>query len=243
MTKKKKPLCYTTKDGKKICIPENPLEKIFDGHQKEDNIKSPWRIFKIMAEFVEGFEFLSRYGRAVSIYGSARCNFSHSVYNEATELAMWLAKDGFTIITGGGPGVMEAANKGAHEAGKASVGLNIQLPHEQRINTYVNQSRAFQYFFTRKVMLSIASEVYIFYPGGFGTLDEFFEMVTLIQTKKIDPIPIILVDKEFWTPLLSWIDEKLYQHNNAIDREDMDIYHLVADAEEAYKHIKKVLKY
>ena len=240
MPKKKKPLCFKTKAGKKICIPENPIEKIFeDGEDK----RSSWRIFKIMAEFVEGFEFLSTYGRAVSIYGSARCDFKHDIYNEATELAHWLSKDGFAVITGGGSGVMEAANKGAKEAGNPSVGLNIQLPHEQRINQYVTHSRAFDYFFTRKVMLSIASEVYVFYPGGFGTLDELFEMITLVQTNKIDPIPIILVDKEFWTPLLSWIEERLYEKNRAIDEEDMDIYHLVDNAEEAYKYIKRVLKY
>ena len=239
MPKKKKPLCFKTKDGRKICLKENPIEKVFD---EPDEIRSSWRIFKIMSEFVEGFEFLSQYGKAVSIYGSARCDLQHSAYNEATELAEWLAKDGFAIITGGGPGIMEAANKGAKNAGKPSVGLNIQLPFEQRINPYVTQSRAFHYFFTRKVMLSIASEVYIFYPGGFGTMDELFEMITLVQTKKIDPIPIILVDKDYWTPLISWIEETMYKQNKAIDKTDLDILHLVADAEEAYKYIKKVLK-
>ena len=239
MPKKKKPLCFITKSGKKICVPENPLEKIFDD---PDNIRSSWRIFKIMSEFVEGFEFLSQYGRAVSIYGSARYDLKHSIYKEATDLAEWLAKDGFTVITGGGPGIMEAANKGAKKAGKPSVGLNIQLSTEQRINPFVTHSRAFQYFFTRKVMLSIASEVYIFYPGGYGTMDELFEMITMVQTKKIDPIPIILVGKKYWTPLLSWIEETMYKENKAIGKADLDIYHLVDNAEEAYKYIKKVLK-
>jgi uncharacterized protein (TIGR00730 family) len=240
MPKKKNTVCFTTKAGLKICIPENPMEKIFE--DLDNNIRSSWRILKIMAEFVEGFEFLSKYGKAVSIYGSARCDLKHTIYNDATMLAEKLSKDGFTVITGGGPGIMEAANKGAKKTGKPSVGLNIELPNEQRINPYVTHSKGFSYFFTRKVMLSIASEVYVFYPGGFGTMDELFEMITLIQTKKIDPIPIILVDKEYWSPLLKWFEEKMYTKNKAIDKEDMDIYHLVEDAKEAHAYIKKVLK-
>lgn len=136
---------------------------------------------------------------------------------------------------------MEAANRGAYEAGGKSVGINIQLPLEQRINPYVKESIAFNYFFVRKLMLSYASEVYIFFPGGFGTLDEFFEMITLIQTKKSHPVPVILVDKKYWQPLLKWIDKVVYSKYNAIDKQDMDIYYLADDADEAFSLVKTML--
>ncbi len=206
---------------------------------REEQI-SPWRVFKIMTEFVSGFEFLKGYNRAVSIYGSARFGFDHSIYQEATKLSYRLAKAGYAVITGGGPGVMEAANKGAYEAGGKSVGINIKLPKEQRINQYVKESEAFEYFFVRRVMLAFASQVYIFFPGGFGTLDELMEMVTLVQTKKIRPIPIILINKEFWSPFLSWIRYDICDKNKAIDRRDLDIFHLVDTADEAYRLIKKL---
>lgn len=199
-----------------------------------------WRIFKILSEFVQGFELIRKYKKAVTFFGSARCGFDTGTYKEATKLASRLSKDGYAIMTGGGPGIMEAANKGAHEAGGASVGINIELDKEQRTNKYVKDSEAFHYFFTRKVMLSFAADMYIFFPGGFGTLDEFFEMITLVQTKKIPPIPIILVNKEFWTPLLRYIEEVIYKKNNAILKEDMNIYHLVGNADEAYQLIKKL---
>ncbi|MDP3724875.1 MAG: TIGR00730 family Rossman fold protein [Nanoarchaeota archaeon] len=201
-----------------------------------------WRIFKILSEFVQGFEFIRKYKKAVTFFGSARSSFDASVYKEAAELAARLAKDGYAVMTGGGSGVMEAANKGAYEAGGDSVGINIQLPKEQRTNKYVTDSEAFHYFFTRKVMLSFASDLYIFFPGGFGTLDEFFEMITLVQTKKIPQIPIILVNKEFWTPLLKYIEEVVYKKNKAIDKGDMYIYYLVDNADEAYQVIKKLTK-
>lgn len=205
-----------------------------------DDEISTWRIFKIMAEFVEGFEFLKKYDKAVTFFGSARAGFDHEVYREARELAYIFAEEGYAVITGGGPGVMEAANQGAVEANGRSVGLNIKLPFEQRINPYVREFETFYYFFTRKVMLSLASSVYLFFPGGFGTLDEFFELVTLIQTKKIPTVPIVLVNKEHWEPLLDWIEKVIYEKNHAISKEDMDIYHLVDTAQEAYAYVKSL---
>ncbi len=224
---------------KELCIHRSQLESLFEDARDEI---SPWRIFKIMSEFVSGFEFLRNLNKTVSIFGSARDGFDKRVYAEATRLAYLLSKAGFTIVTGGGPGIMEAGNKGAYEAGGPSVGINIKVQHEQRVNKYVKQSESFKYFFTRKVILSFSSQAYIFFPGGFGTLDELFEMVTLVQTKKIDPIPIILVNKEFWTPLLAWVESHLYKKNNAIKKEDMQLYHLVDNHEEAFRLIKKLVK-
>jgi uncharacterized protein (TIGR00730 family) len=200
-----------------------------------------WRIFKIMSEFVEGFEMIQKYDKAASFFGSARCELDDKLYKEATELGGLLAKDGYTVITGGGPGIMEAANRGAFQAGGKSVGLNIELPMEQKLNPSVHESMPFHYFFTRKVMLSFASDVYIYFPGGFGTLDEFFELVTLIQTKKINKIPIILYGKDFWDPLLKWIDASLVHKFATISKEDMGIFHLVDSVEEAHETITRLV--
>lgn len=203
---------------------------------------SPWRIFKIMTEFVTGFEFLRRYDRAATIFGTARCDADTSLYKEAEKLAYQLSKKGFVIITGGGPGIMEAANKGAYEAGGKSVGINIKLPFEQRTNPYVKESEAFSYFFVRKLMLSFASEVYIFFPGGFGTLDEFFELITLIQTRKIHPIPVILVDRSYWEPLLNWMKKNVLESYHTIDRQDLEIYTLVDNADEALSYVRTLME-
>ncbi|MEJ0053372.1 MAG: TIGR00730 family Rossman fold protein [bacterium] len=197
----------------------------------------PWRIFRIMSEFVEGFEILKRYGLAASIFGTARASFEHPVYQEAEELAAKLAKRGFAIITGGSKGVMEAGNKGAFQAGGASVGLNIHLPEGQGDNAYLTEKFEFEHFFVRKVMLTFASEVYIYFPGGFGTWNEFFEIVTLIQTKKIRRIPVVLVGKAYWTPLTELIRAHLYKEHKAIDEKDMDIYKVVDSVDEAYDYI------
>jgi uncharacterized protein (TIGR00730 family) len=209
---------------------------------KDFRASMQWRIFRIMAEFVEGFEFIADYKKSVSIFGSTRDNENtHKWYEEARKLGSLLAQEGFAVITGGGPGIMEAGNRGASEvAGGASVGINIQLPREQRVNPYVNHGKGFHYFFTRKLMLTYSAQAYVYFPGGFGTLDEFTEIVTLIQTKKIAThIPVILVGREFWELFDQWIKTVVLEHNQAIDPEDRQIYTIVDSAEEAMEIIRK----
>ena len=198
------------------------------------------RLVKILNEFQAGFEFLKRHPRAISIFGSERCGFESEVYQEAEELALKLAQAGFTVITGGGHGVMEAANRGAALAknGK-SVGLVIELPRGTHANRYIEESLSFHYFFARKTMLAFSSQAYVFFPGGFGTLDEFFELVMLIQTRKTRPVPIVLVGREYWQGLLKWIEETVWRSNSAISKGDMAIYELVDDAKGAYKMLEK----
>ncbi len=201
-----------------------------------------WRVFRIMAEFVDGWQFLADIGKSVTFFGSARFPEGTPWYEEARKLGKMLADAGFSVITGGGPGVMEGGNRGASEGGGTgdSIGLNIKLPFEQRVNPYVEKGIGFHYFFVRKVMLSYAAQAYVYFPGGFGTLDELTELVTLIQTKKISVhIPMILVGKEFWSPFLAWVNDTLLEKYQAIDKEDMQIYQLVDTAEEAFEIIKK----
>ncbi|MCF6149775.1 MAG: TIGR00730 family Rossman fold protein [Candidatus Kuenenia sp.] len=235
---KKKKQSLKKNSGKVKIIPDHRITGVIENHDKEI---SSWRLFKIIGEFVNGYEFLKKYELAASIFGTSRLGFHDKVYKDAQKLGYKLAMAGFAVITGGGPGVMEAANKGAFKAGGKSVGINIKLPHEQETNKYVQESIEFNYFFVRKLMLSFASEVYIFFPGGFGTLDELFEMITLVQTKKSKPIPIILVNKEFWKPLLDWIENQIYKENHAICKKDMDIFHLVDTADDAFLLVKKLI--
>ncbi len=207
-----------------------------DLFETDDAVQS-WRIFRIMSEFVDGFEILRKYGTAATFFGSARTRPGEPIYKAAEELAARLAKAGFAIITGGGPGIMEAANVGAFKVGGKSVGLNIELPMEQKLNPYVTETETFHFFFSRKVMLSFASEVYVYFPGGFGTLDELFELITLIQTKKISKIPVVLYGKEFWTPVLNFMKKELMKDFKTIDAEDLELMHLVDSVDEAYAYI------
>lgn len=202
----------------------------------------PWRVFQIMSEFADGFEALQKYGLAATIFGSARCSMGDDIYQSAEELAGKLATRGFTIISGGSHGIMEAANKGAYEAGGQSLGMNISLPNEQTSNGYLTDSVEFDHFFSRKVMLTFASEVYIYYPGGFGTMDEFFEILTLVQTKKINPLPIVLIGKEYWQPILDLIETHFAEKFKTISKEDMDLYQLFDSVDEAYEYIIENVK-
>ncbi len=198
-----------------------------------------WAIFKIMSEFVEGYEKMSRIKPCVTIFGSARTQSDHPNYKLAEQLGYELGQNGYGVITGGGPGVMEAANKGANRSGGASVGLNIDLPFEQNSNQYVDKDKnlVFDYFFVRKVMFVKYSQGFIVLPGGYGTLDEVFEALTLIQTDKIGRFPVILVGKAFWGGLVEWMETTLLQANNNIHAEDLDIFHLVDTPEEAIEII------
>ncbi|OPY76796.1 MAG: putative lysine decarboxylase [Syntrophorhabdus sp. PtaU1.Bin058] len=201
-------------------------------------LKESWRLFHIMAEFVEGFENLSEVRPAVTIFGSARCRKGDPLYEKTYHLAKLLAANGFNAITGGGPGVMEAANKGAKEGGAKSIGINIELPYEQRPNAYSNVRLSFRYFFIRKVMFLKYGMAYVVMPGGFGTLDEFFEAITLVQTKKMKPFPIILVDSSYWSGLLEWMKANLLGQEK-INEEDMDIFKVMDDPKEIVDYIKK----
>lgn len=201
-----------------------------------------WRILKIMDELVTGFDLLKKYRLAATFFGSAREHLNPRYYAEAEALAGKLAQSGFTVITGGAGGIMQSANKGAHDAGGNSIGLNIKLPHEQAGNPYATEEYTFNYFFTRRVMLSFASEVYIFFPGGYGTLDEFFEIATLVQTNKIKRIPIILYGAEYWNKLQSFLENEVLEAEKAIDAEDLKLYHIADDVDDAYEKILTLVK-
>lgn len=192
-----------------------------------------------MSEFIEGFQFLADLKKEVSIFGSTRFKEKNHHYKEARELARRLGKAGFTIVTGGGPGIMEAANRGAFEAGAPSIGLNIQLPHEQRTNRFVKRGMGFHYFFTRKVMLAYSAQAYIYFPGGYGTLSEFFDIVELVQTGKMERIPIICVGRDYWGALDGWIKEHILRVHHAINPADVNIYRIAKDVDEAYRMIVK----
>jgi uncharacterized protein (TIGR00730 family) len=209
----------------------------------ELQVSPSWRIFRIMSEFVEGFTFLAHIQRSVTIFGSARLPENNPYYQLARELGSRLAQEGYTVVTGGGPGLMEAANRGAAEAGGESVGINIQLPHEQRINPYVNQSISLHYFFSRKVMLDFSAEAYIFFPGGYGTLDEFFELITLIQTGKMsNQVPIILVGTAFWQGLEQWMQQVLYAQFHTINEADLHIWTLTDDVEQIVGQVQRCIE-
>ena len=244
---------YRSTKRETLNVPASKLPLVEEKHPDDFRSSFQWRILRIMAEFVDGWQFLADYKKIVTFFGSARFKEGDQWYDEARKLGKLLANDGYDIVTGGGPGIMEAANQGAHEIHEHngghlenhkkvgdSIGLNIKLPFEQRINAYVDKAVAFHYFFVRKVMLSYYAQVYVFFPGGFGTLDEVFEIVTLIQTKKISQhIPVILVGREFWAPLIQWINSGIYEQFQAIDKEDLSIFTVVDDADEAYKIIKR----
>jgi len=200
-----------------------------------------WRMFRIMAEFVDGFDAMSSINvPAVTVYGSARTGVDDKNYILAEQIGAELAKNGYGVITGGGPGIMEAANKGAAEAGGISVGLNIDLPHEQSPNPYANFELDFKYFFVRKVMFMKYSMGFICMPGGFGSLDELFEALTLIQTQRIKSFPIVLVGSEFWTGLVDWLQDKLLGNGN-ISSEDMFLFKVMDDVDEIIKYFNKTV--
>ncbi|WMJ72352.1 TIGR00730 family Rossman fold protein [Cytophagaceae bacterium ABcell3] len=219
---------------------EHQIRRAFkDRDWNEIKSSDSWAVFKVMAEFVEGFEKLAKIGPCVSIFGSARTKPDNPYYQQTVEIAAKLVRHGYGVISGGGPGIMEAANKGAHMEGGKSVGLNIRLPFEQFNNVYIDRDKLlnFEHFFVRKVMFIKYSQGFIVMPGGFGTLDELFEALTLIQTKKIGRFPIILYGREFWNGLIDWIKDVLLKRENNICAEDMNLINVVDTPAEAVKVI------
>ncbi len=196
-----------------------------------------WRLFKIIGDFIDGFEVMPEFSPSVTVFGSARVKEGNKYYEAARELGYKLAKKGFTIVTGGGPGIMEAANRGAFEAGGNSIGLNIKLPKEQKPNPYTNVTLNFNYFFARKVMLVKYATAFVLFPGGYGTLDELFETLTLIQTKKLKPFPLILYDKEHWDGLLNWLKTNVVS-NKYIEEEDLNIFKIMNSIDEIVETIE-----
>jgi uncharacterized protein (TIGR00730 family) len=222
-----------------VCSPAGKCEVVNEEDTRTFTDQVHWRIFRIMAEFVEGFEFLSKLHREVTIFGSARTNPRANEYKQAVKLGKMCADAGYAVITGGGPGIMEAGNKGAFQAGGESVGLDIELPTEQRRNSYVTRAIGFHYFFTRKVMLSASAQAYVFFPGGFGTMDEAMEMLTLIQTGKIPrEVPCVFVGIDHWQPFKDWVESTLLK-NKYIGKKDLDLMKIVDTPEEAFKLIQK----
>lgn len=219
---------------------ENKIRKAFAQKDWNDvKASDSWQIFKIMSEFVDGFEKMQKIGPCVSIFGSARTKPDNKYYIMAEEIAFKLTQEGYGIITGGGPGIMEAANKGAKRGNGKSVGLNIDLPFEQKPNEYIDRDKSidFNYFFVRKTNFLKYSQGFIGMPGGFGTIDELFESLTLVQTHKIAEFPIILVGKEYWAGLITWMKETMLYKEHNINEADLDLFKLVDNADEAVKHI------
>ncbi|MEI6489469.1 MAG: TIGR00730 family Rossman fold protein [Bacteroidota bacterium] len=215
---------------------EDKIRKAFESKDWNDiKAADSWQIFKIMSEFVEGFEKMSRIGPCVSVFGSARTKLNNPYYKLAEEIAFKLTREGYGVITGGGPGIMEAANKGAKAGGGKSVGLNIMLPFEQSGNTFVDRDKSFtfDYFFVRKTIFLKYSQGFIAMPGGFGTLDELFEAITLIQTNKVAHFPIVLVGKKYWSGLMDWIKESMLHEEHNINEVDLDLFKIVDTADEA----------
>ena len=208
---------------------------------KEPYKDDAWRVFRIMSEFVDGFETLQDIGKAVSIWGSARAKQDNIWYKQAEKTARLFVKKGYAVVTGAGPGTMEAANKGAKESGGVSIGLNIELPNEQKPNPYITELLSFRYFFTRKVMFLKHTKGFIIFPGGFGTLDEFLESITLIQTERIEKFPVVLIDSSYWKGLLAWMKDVLIERNY-IQKKDMKVFSLVDTPEAAVKIIENFYK-
>lgn len=219
---------------------KNYIDRIWNDMKANDS----WSVFKIMSEFVNGYETLGRIGPCVAIFGSARIAEDSPYYLKAVETGMKLVEKGFGVITGGGPGIMEAGNKGAHEAGGKSVGLNIVLPHEQHSNPYIDQDKSinFDYFYIRKTMFTRYAQGFIAFPGGFGTLDELSEAITLMQTNKIANFPIVMFGSEFWNPLVKWFRSTLLK-NGMIKEDDFGIFHVVDDVDEAVRIIDDFYKH
>lgn len=211
--------------------------KIKDDFTKEDT----WRMFRIMSEFVDGFEVLSQIGKAVSIFGSSRSPDSNKYYKLAEETAYLLSKAGYAIITGGGPGIMEAGNKGARRAKGRSIGLNIQIPAAQKPNPYIDTLLDFHYFFVRKVMFVKYAKAFVIMPGGYGTLDEFFEAINLIQTERIPRFPVIVFGSQYWQGIIDWLKNKVLPEGN-ISKEDLDLFKVVDKPKEVVQIIKKFYK-
>ncbi|MES2763631.1 MAG: TIGR00730 family Rossman fold protein [Bacteroidota bacterium] len=219
---------------------EDKIRKAFASKDWNDvKASDSWQIFKIMSEFVNGFEKMQQIGPCVSIFGSARTRPENKYYILAEEIAFKLTQQGYGIITGGGPGIMEAANKGAKRGKGNSVGLNITLPFEQKPNDYIDRDKSidFNYFFVRKTVFLKYSQGFIGMPGGFGTIDELFESLTLVQTNKIAEFPVVLVGKEYWSGLITWIEETMLAKESNINVIDMDLFKIVDTADEAVKHI------
>jgi hypothetical protein len=228
-----------------MCDNENKIRRAFkEKNWNATRTSDSWQIFKIMSEFVEGFETMSKIGPCVSVFGSARTKPENKFYMQAEKIGFLLTQRGYGVITGGGPGIMEAANKGAKNGGGKSVGLNIELPFEQSHNEFIDRDKIlnFDYFFVRKVMFVKYAQGFIVLPGGVGTLDELFEAITLIQTKKIGKFPIVLVGKDYWSGLIDWIKERMLSIESNISLEDLELFSVVDKPEQAVDIIEEFYK-